>query len=146
MSTPKTSTQLYRDCLRLVRHMAGASSPKAAHLSRIVGAQFRANAGVVAPEAVHALKQAAERSLSSYLLFQRAKMDPKIAAAAVHADAFEDDEHGNLVGVRETVDFDSREPREPEALPPPPPAAEAAEARLAEQNIAFFAAEKFEGR
>jgi hypothetical protein len=116
MSTPKTSTQLYRDCLRLVRHMAGASSPKAAHLSRIVGAQFRANAGVVAPEAVHALKQAAERSLSSYLLFQRAKMDPKIAAAAVHADAFEDDEHGNLVRV---------------AAPAPAPAAAAAAAAAA---------------
>ena len=100
MSTPKTSAQLYRDCLRLVRHMAGASSPKAAHLTRIVGAQFRANAGVHDPAAVHAFKQAAERSLSSYLLFQRAKLDPKIAAAAsAQADAFEDDEHGNLVRV-----------------------------------------------
>ena len=113
MSTPKTSAQLYRDCLRLVRHIAGSSSPKAAQLTRIVGAQFRANAGVNEPTAIHSLKQQAERSLSSYLLYQRAKLDPKIAAAAsAQADAFEDDEHGNLVRV---VGASSKSPNAPAA-------------------------------
>lgn len=37
--------------------------------------------------------------MSNYLVFERAKLDPKIAAARVEADQFEDDEHGNLVRV-----------------------------------------------
>jgi hypothetical protein len=41
----------------------------------------------------------AEKGLSNYLLFERAKLDPKIAAASAEMDDFEDDEHGNLVRV-----------------------------------------------
>jgi hypothetical protein len=33
------------------------------------------------------------------LLFERAKQDPKIAAAAAKTDAFEDDANGNLVRI-----------------------------------------------
>ncbi|RYG50366.1 hypothetical protein EON67_05415 [archaeon] len=37
--------------------------------------------------------------LSNYLLFERSKQDPKIAAVAAELDNFEDDEEGNLVRV-----------------------------------------------
>jgi hypothetical protein len=49
--------------------------------------------------AVHDFLCSAERGLSNYLLFERAKLDPKIAAAAADLDKFEDDEQGNLVRV-----------------------------------------------
>lgn len=99
MGIPKNSRQLYRDCLRLIKHMAGTTSPKAVQLRAIVAARFRANAHVTDAAALHALRSSAERGLSNYLLFERAKQDPKIAASAARLDTFEDDEHGNLVRV-----------------------------------------------
>jgi hypothetical protein len=54
---PKSSRALFRDCLRLIKHMAGLSSPKAASLRGIVAAQFRANAHVTDPAKLHSLKQ-----------------------------------------------------------------------------------------
>jgi len=96
---PKNSRQLYRDCLRLIKHMAGTTSPKAVQLRGIVAARFRANAHVTDPATLHSLRSSAERGLSNYLLFERAKQDPKIAASAARLDAFEDDEDGNLVRV-----------------------------------------------
>lgn len=103
-------------------------SPKAAQLKAIVAERFRANKHVTDPAQLHVLKQrfvlrdrklfvalllcsplilfflrslvcSAERGLSNYLLFERAKLDPKIAAAAADLDKFEDDESGNLVRV-----------------------------------------------
>lgn len=74
-----------------------SQSPKATNLRKIVSDGFRANKDVADPAKLHVLKQAAERGLSNYLLFERAKQDPKIAAAAAKQDVFEDDEEGNLV-------------------------------------------------
>jgi len=54
---PKSSRQLYRDCLRLIKHMAGGTSPKAIQMRVIVAAQFRANKDVTDPAQLHALKQ-----------------------------------------------------------------------------------------
>jgi len=54
---PKSSKALFRDCLRLIKHMAGLSSPKAINLRSIVAAQFRANAQVTDPAKLHVLKQ-----------------------------------------------------------------------------------------
>ena len=54
---PKSSKALFRDCLRLIKHMAGLSSPKAINLRAIVAAQFRANALVTDPAKLHVLKQ-----------------------------------------------------------------------------------------
>ena len=53
----KSSMQLYRDCLRLIKHMAGTTSPKAANLRSIVAAQFRAHAHETDPAKLHSLKQ-----------------------------------------------------------------------------------------
>lgn len=41
----------------------------------------------------------AERGLSNYLIFERSKTDPKLAAAAAEVEPFEDDADGNLVRV-----------------------------------------------
>lgn len=43
----------------------------------------------------------AERGLSNYLLFERARADPKIAQHMVKTDKFADDEHGNLVRLED---------------------------------------------
>lgn len=57
MNTPKTSVQLFRDAMRLVKHVAGVNSPKAVTLSSIIKQQFRANAAVSDQEELHRLKQ-----------------------------------------------------------------------------------------
>ena len=54
---PKSSRALFRDCLRLIKHMAGVNSPKAQNLRGIVAAQFRANAHVTDPAKLHVLQQ-----------------------------------------------------------------------------------------
>lgn len=54
---PKTSKALFRDCLRLIAHMAGTSSPKALHLRTILKSQFLANAHITDPAKLHSLKQ-----------------------------------------------------------------------------------------
>jgi len=99
--SPKSSLALFRDCLRLVKHVAGTTSPKAASLRRIVAAQFREHAREADPARLHALKSSAERGLSNYLIFTNARTDPKVAAHAAEVGVYEDDEHGNLVRVRE---------------------------------------------
>jgi hypothetical protein len=94
---PKSSLALYRDCLRLIQHMAGTTSPKARNLRAIVAAQFRAHKDETDPARLHALKQGAERGLSNYLIYRTAKTDPKVAAHAADVGDFEDDDAGNLV-------------------------------------------------
>ena len=54
---PKSSKALFRDCLRLIAHMAGTGSPKAISLRAIVKGQFLANAHVADPAKLHSLKQ-----------------------------------------------------------------------------------------
>ena len=54
---PKSSLALFRDCLRLIGHMAGRDSPKAVQLRAIVAAQFRAHRHEADPARVHVLKQ-----------------------------------------------------------------------------------------
>jgi hypothetical protein len=99
--SPKSSLALFRDCLRLVKHVAGTGSPKAAALRRIVAAQFREHAREADPARLHALKSSAERGLSNYLIFSNARTDPKVAAHAAEVGVYEDDADGNLVRVRE---------------------------------------------
>jgi hypothetical protein len=48
MSVSRTSTQLYRDCLRLIQHIAG-NSAKGVQLRRVIGTEFRKNASVTDP-------------------------------------------------------------------------------------------------
>lgn len=125
-SSGKSSLAMYRDMARLIKHVAGSSSPKAVHLRSIVKAQFRANAGVTDALALRALKAAAERGLSNYLLLASSKTDAKLAAYAAESERYEDTEDGHLVVV----------PRKPAAAgagaatgAPSPPAAGKGRAR-----------------
>lgn len=56
MGSMRTSLQLYRDCLRLIKHMAGSSSPKAVHLRSILSSQFREHKHEMDPARIQALK------------------------------------------------------------------------------------------
>ena len=95
----KSSLGLFRDCIRLIKHVAGTTSPKALSLRQIVAAQFRANKHVTDPALLHTLKSSAERGLSNYLIFTNARTDPKVAAHAADVGQYQDDADGNLVRV-----------------------------------------------
>ena len=58
MSGPKSSLQLFRDCMRLIRHLAGTTSQKSQQLRAIVSEQFRVNKHEADPAVIHRLKQA----------------------------------------------------------------------------------------
>ena len=66
--------QLYRDCLRLVNHIAGKSS-KGANLKKIVVSEFRRNAGLKEQDQIDATKGNAMRALSNYLMLQSLSKD-----------------------------------------------------------------------
>ncbi|CAB9516258.1 expressed unknown protein [Seminavis robusta] len=78
---PKTSLQLYRDCLRLVRYVAPGESKKAVALRSIVRNEFAKNREVQEEQQLQALRANAIRALSNYLLFQNASSDPKVKQA-----------------------------------------------------------------
>lgn len=69
--------QLFRDCLRLVRHVAG-DSPKGVGLRTMVRSEFRKHAAVADPHAVDALRASAVRALSNYMLYESGAKDPKV--------------------------------------------------------------------
>jgi hypothetical protein len=74
--------QLYRDCLRLIRHVApGRTSPKSAALRLNVRSQFDKYATTTDEDLIHAAKANAVRALSNYMLQQAAPKDPKVKAA-----------------------------------------------------------------
>ena len=95
----KPSIALFRDCMRLIKHVAGTTSPKAISLRQIVAQQFRANKHVSDPALLHSLKSSAERGLSNYLIFTNARTDPKVAAHAADVGQYQDDDNGNLIRV-----------------------------------------------
>ncbi len=75
-SVGKTALHLYRDCLRLVKHVAGHSK-KAINLRAIVGKEFRKNAAIKDPAVVEALKGNAVRALANFLMMESASKDEK---------------------------------------------------------------------
>jgi hypothetical protein len=77
----RTSVQLYRDCLRLVRHVAPGFSAKAVALRNTVRNEFRKKKDITDPIAIENAKADAVRALSNYLLATSARKDPKITQA-----------------------------------------------------------------
>ena len=77
-----TSLQLYRDCLRLIRHVAPSGSTKNAAVKQIVKAEFSRHRDETDPDRLEALRANAIRALSNYMLATQAPNDPKVAAAA----------------------------------------------------------------
>ena len=83
MSGPinRTSLELYRDCLRLARHVAPGYSPKAVALKQMVRSQFQANRHEKDASKIEKLKADAVRALSNYMLYQSAQQDTQLQAA-----------------------------------------------------------------
>ena len=76
-----TKCKLYRDCLRLVRHVAPGESPKAMALRQMVRMQFKANASEKDPNKIEAFKSDAVRALSNYMVYQSAQKDTRLQKA-----------------------------------------------------------------
>jgi hypothetical protein len=72
----RTTIKLYRDCFRLINHIAGKSQ-KGQTLKRVVGGEFRKNSEVKDPAQLDALKGNAVRALSNYLMMESATKDDK---------------------------------------------------------------------
>jgi Complex 1 protein (LYR family) len=73
---------LYRDCLRLISHIApGGTSPKALALQTTVRNEFRRNMNITYEIDIENAKAAAIRALSNYMLANSARKDPKVSAA-----------------------------------------------------------------
>ncbi|KAJ1448098.1 hypothetical protein M885DRAFT_540356 [Pelagophyceae sp. CCMP2097] len=72
---------LFRDCLRLAKHIGG-TSPKGTALKQMVGEGFRRNAGLTDPTKIDAAREDAVRGLSNYLV-----MKAKVQAKKPRSDA-----------------------------------------------------------
>mmetsp|Transcript_10965 Transcript_10965/g.15959 ORF Transcript_10965/g.15959 Transcript_10965/m.15959 type:complete len:106 (-) Transcript_10965:96-413(-) len=85
MSAPspvqRTALQLYRDCLRLVRHIAPGNSPKGIALRTTVKAEFGKHKGVKDEAQIEVLKAGAIRALSNYMLYESGAKDEKLGSA-----------------------------------------------------------------
>lgn len=72
----KTTPQIYRDCLRLIKHIAGKSKKNDA-ITRIVRNEFKKNAGVKDDAVIEKLKSNAVRGLSNYLMMESLSKDAR---------------------------------------------------------------------
>jgi len=77
----RTTPQLYRDCLRLVAHIAGKSK-KGQQLRRIVGSEFRKHSGEEDEEKITLLKSNAVRALANYLMIESSSKDARFKEKA----------------------------------------------------------------
>jgi hypothetical protein len=75
-ASPRSSLQLFRDCLRMVNHVAG-KSPKGLRLRQIVRGEFKRNALITDNLKIEALKANAIRALSNYLMMESSASDKK---------------------------------------------------------------------
>ena len=78
----KTVPQLFRDCLRLVNHVAGRDSAKGINLRKIVGSEFRKNKNEEDEATIDALKGNAVRALSNYLMLSSLSKDKSFKEGA----------------------------------------------------------------
>ena len=82
----RTTPELFRDCLRLVNHVAGGrTSAKGAALRKIVASEFRKNAEVKDEQVIEALRGNAVRALCNYLMLQSLGKDDNLGAQIVRA-------------------------------------------------------------
>lgn len=96
----RTALELYRDCLRLVRHIAPGESPKAMALQQTVRVQFKAHAKEEDPTKIEAFKADAVRALSNYMVYQSAQKDIHLQKAMNF-----DNIHANKTDEKESKDI-----------------------------------------
>jgi hypothetical protein len=77
----RTTPQLYRDCLRLVEHIAGRSK-KGQALKGLIRNEFQKNLQLSDPVVVETLKSNAIRGLANYLMMESANKDPRLKTVA----------------------------------------------------------------
>jgi len=77
----RTSIQLYRDCLRLINHIAPGTSPKAMALRTLVQSEFQKSKDINDDQQIEALKSNAIRALSNYMLYESASKDSNLGSA-----------------------------------------------------------------
>lgn len=77
----KTGVHLYRDCLRLVKHIAGTSK-KAVNIKRIVKMEFKKHEKVVDQAVITGLKSNAVRGLANYLMIESTSKDERFKTMA----------------------------------------------------------------
>lgn len=75
------SSQLYRDCMRLVRHVAPGSSAKSTALRTMVRTQFQVNANETDEVKLEAMKANAVRGLANYMLYESGAKDAQLSKA-----------------------------------------------------------------
>ena len=74
--------KLFRDCIRLVQHIApGSTSGKSNALRNTVRNEFRKNRMLQTEDEIIIAKAAAIRALSNYMLTNSARKDPKLHIA-----------------------------------------------------------------
>lgn len=73
----RSTAHLYRDCLRLVQHIAGKSK-KGDNIRNVVRGEFRKNVKLEDPAQIENLKSGAVRALTNYLMIQSISKDQKL--------------------------------------------------------------------
>jgi Complex 1 protein (LYR family) len=73
--------QLYRDCLRLIKHVAPGHSRKAMALRQTVRMEFDKHREETNPQLVEYQKANAIRALSNYMLFESGSKDVRVKKA-----------------------------------------------------------------
>lgn len=72
----RSTRDLYRDCLKLVKHIAG-NSRKADQIKIILRKEFMRNADIKDEDQISSLKANAVRGLSNYLMIEASRKDKR---------------------------------------------------------------------
>lgn len=72
----KTTQQIYRDCLRLVKHISGKSK-KSTMLNQVIRNEFKKNAKLTDEDVIEKLKSNAVRGLANYLMMESSSKDAR---------------------------------------------------------------------
>ncbi|KAG6611118.1 Complex 1 LYR protein [Phytophthora cinnamomi] len=73
----RTTIQLYRDCMRLAKHIGG-NSKKGQAIKELVRREFEKGRSETDPEKIEALKANAVRGLSNYLMLANSSKDQRL--------------------------------------------------------------------
>lgn len=78
----RSTPQLYRDCMRLINHIAG-NSAKGRNIKRVITSEFRKHSNVTDSKVVESLKSNAIRGLSNYLMLESLGKDDRFKNRAI---------------------------------------------------------------
>ena len=81
MAKHTNATQLFRDCMRLVGHIAPGNSPKGLALRAMVRTEFKKSMHEKDEAKIEVLKAGAIRALSNYMLYESGAKDEKLQGA-----------------------------------------------------------------